>query len=207
MKNENIPTNYEIPSTGKLIKSTIVAILIAAFLLFTVILPAEYGIDPLGAGKILGLTKMGEIKQSLAREAEVQSSISVPEIESAQTNSSGQLSQAAETDENPITRKDSFTFSLEPDKGKEIKLTMTKGSSVTFAWQTDGGIANFDMHADSKKHQIKYHNYEKGKLEKSEGTLEAAFDGNHGWFWRNRTTSPLKITLDVFGSYSDVLEY
>lgn len=207
MKNENIPTNYEIPSMGKLIKSTIVAILFAALLLFTVILPAEYGIDPFRVGKIIGLTKMGEIKQSLAREAEALEKIPVPESKLAQTMSSENLAETAEAVEKPMSRKDSFTFSLEPDKGKEIKLTMTEGSSVIFAWKTDGGVANFDMHADSKKHQIKYHNYEKGKLEKSEGTLEAAFDGNHGWFWRNRTTGPLKITLEVNGSYTEVLEF
>tara|TARA_R110002020_G_scaffold232768_2_gene444272 strand:+ start:11459 stop:11578 length:120 start_codon:yes stop_codon:yes gene_type:complete len=33
--------------------------------------------------------------------------------------------------------------------------------------------------------------------------LEAAFDGNHGWFWRNRTGSPVTVTLKTDGDYSD----
>ena len=33
-------------------------------------LPAEYGIDPTGVGRLTGLTEMGEIKQQLAAEAE-----------------------------------------------------------------------------------------------------------------------------------------
>ena len=33
------------------------------------VLPAEYGIDPTGVGKLLRLTEMGQIKQQLAEEA------------------------------------------------------------------------------------------------------------------------------------------
>ena len=56
-------------SARKLLRSTIIALLVATMLLITVVLPAEYGIDPTGAGRVLGLTQMGEIKTRLAREA------------------------------------------------------------------------------------------------------------------------------------------
>ena len=46
----------EAPSKAKLLKATGVALAVALVLLFVAILPAEYGIDPLGAGKALGLT-------------------------------------------------------------------------------------------------------------------------------------------------------
>src|SRR5688572_17454638 len=68
MYNTDLPTRAELPSTGQLLRSTVVAALIAAGLLITTILPAEYGIDPTGIGRVLGLTKMGEIKVSLSRE-------------------------------------------------------------------------------------------------------------------------------------------
>ena len=84
---------------------------------------------------------------------------------------------------------------------------MVKGASVSYSWFTDRGKANFDAHADSKKLEIKYHNYDKGQLEKSEGIMEAAFDGNHGWFWRNRTSKPMSVTLEVTGNYTDVFQY
>ncbi len=69
MKNENIPANQELPSKSQLIKSTFLAIVIAALILVTIVLPAEYGIDPTGVGSAIGLLKMGEIKVSLAGEA------------------------------------------------------------------------------------------------------------------------------------------
>ena len=56
-------------SPGRLLRSTLIALAVAALLLTTVVLPAEYGIDPTGVGRVLGLTRMGEIKTRLAKEA------------------------------------------------------------------------------------------------------------------------------------------
>jgi hypothetical protein len=56
-------------SPRQLLRSVLIALAVALLLLFTVVLPAEYGIDPTGAGRVLGLTRMGEIKVRLAREA------------------------------------------------------------------------------------------------------------------------------------------
>ena len=40
-----------------------------------------------------------------------------------------------------------------------------------------------------------------------EGELVAAFDGSHGWFWRNRTDQDVKITLRTSGEYTEVKQY
>ena len=55
----------------------------AVALLATVILPAEYAVDPTGIGGILGLTQMGEIKQQLADEATADLVVEAPEQELA----------------------------------------------------------------------------------------------------------------------------
>jgi len=57
------------PTSRQLLRSSAIAAAAALFILATVVLPAEYGIDPTGAGRVLGLTRMGEIKLRLAREA------------------------------------------------------------------------------------------------------------------------------------------
>ncbi|PHR92010.1 MAG: hypothetical protein COA69_09600 [Robiginitomaculum sp.] len=62
--------NLRGPYPPKLIKSTIVAIIAAAVTLITLVLPAEFGIDPTGVGKLTGLQRMGEIKAALAQELE-----------------------------------------------------------------------------------------------------------------------------------------
>jgi len=70
MYNAKRPTQSELPSPGKLLRSTLLAAVSAAAILVAIVLPSEYGIDPTGAGRLLGLTKMGEIKIQLAAEAE-----------------------------------------------------------------------------------------------------------------------------------------
>jgi len=62
--------NQDLPSLPQLRRATLVAVVIAAMLVVTAVLPAEYGIDPTGLGRRLGLTQMGRLKQELAREAE-----------------------------------------------------------------------------------------------------------------------------------------
>ena len=56
-----------LPSRRKVIIATGVALSTAAALLFGAILPAEYGIDPLGTGRLLGLLALGQA-QPLAAE-------------------------------------------------------------------------------------------------------------------------------------------
>ncbi len=202
MFNSNIPSDREVPSTGKLIKSTILAAITAGVLLVTVVMPAEYGIDPTGVGNAVGLKRMGEIKTSLAEEAAQDAAKDAQAVVVVEAEPEPQIvSEAAPTQshERQVT--------LAPDEGTEIKLTMTKGAKVDYTWETNGGKANFDVHGDSKKLKIDYHSYAKGSEQKSEGTLEADFDGNHGWFWRNRTKEPLTITLKTNGEYTAIKRY
>ena len=207
MYNSNIPSDRELPSSQKLIKSTIFAGVVAAILLITTVLPAEYGIDPTGIGNAIGLKKMGEIKVSLKKEAtaavteNVQKTVPVQES----TESKVGLTLASVKPVNPEPEKeivmDTISVTLNPDQGTEVKTKMRKGETLKYKWSTDGGRANFDVHADSKKLKINYHNYEKGSQKIKEGSITAAFDGSHGWFWRNRTSKTLTIVLEVSGEF------
>lgn len=77
MYNTDMPGRADLPTTRQLIRSTLIALAAAAALLVTVVLPAEYAVDPTGAGRLLGLTRMGEIKQQLAEEAAADAAASV----------------------------------------------------------------------------------------------------------------------------------
>ena len=48
----------EVPSLKKLLTATAIAALAAAAILIAFVLPAEYGIDPLGSGRALGLGEL-----------------------------------------------------------------------------------------------------------------------------------------------------
>jgi hypothetical protein len=62
-------------SPGSLLVSTLGSALAAGAILVFAWLPAEYGIDPTGVGRMLGLTKMGEIKQQLYAEAALEDAV------------------------------------------------------------------------------------------------------------------------------------
>ena len=57
------------PSPKALLRSTVIALVVAIVILVTMVLPAEYGIDPTGIGRVLKLTQMGEFKIMTAQEA------------------------------------------------------------------------------------------------------------------------------------------
>ena len=69
MFNSQRPSSSDLPTNRQLVKATAFALVTATVLLVTVVLPAEYAIDPTGAGRLLGYSEMGEIKQQLAAEA------------------------------------------------------------------------------------------------------------------------------------------
>lgn len=204
MYNANFPHKSELPSTAKLIKSTVIAAVAALVILVTVVMPAEYGIDPVGIGNLLGLKKMGEIKMSLAREAAEQDA---PPAAAGQPASGLRMAAAAAPGKNraaAAVRTDELRVTLAPNQGAEIKVELAKGRQVKYSWASSGGRANYDVHGDSEKLDIDYHGYSKGSEQKKEGVLEAAFDGQHGWFWRNRTGAALTVTLKVSGEHTGV---
>lgn len=204
MYNANKPDASELPSTGKLLKSTGIAVAVASALLVTVVLPAEYGVDPTRVGSLLGLTEMGRIKMQLAAEAEAEEAGLQP-APAAPPAVAAAATHAATPTPTPIApgvRTDETVLTLAPDQGAEIKLVMEEGARVDFTWTSSGGAINYDTHAD--RPGTPYHGYGKGSEQRVEGELVAAFTGSHGWFWRNRSGEPVTITLQTTGAYSEV---
>ncbi len=214
MFNSEIPIRAELPSSAQLIKSTILALIVAAVLLVTVVLPAEHAIDPTGIGKMLKLTEMGEIKKQLATEAEAdrqkdlqsQQTPAQPEKRSSfGTIISQWLVGSAQAQEIRLAqaKTDEIRVTLKPNEGVEYKMTMKKGAKAIYSWKIEGGVVNYDMHGTPGSG--KETSYKKGRGSAGEeGTLEAAFDGSHGWFWRNRGTAPVTIILKTNGDYAEI---
>lgn len=208
MYNAEIPKDIELPSSKKLIKSTVIAAVSAVVVLVTCVMPAEYAIDPTGMGKVLGLTKMGEIKQSLAQESvngiNVQQTVNSAEQMSVETSTQTAIDTVQIT--MPAINKESISIELKPGQATEVKLTMPQSASVNFDWKAVGGGLNYDTHGDPvNAPKGFYHGYGKGKNETTQkGVLKAAFDGKHGWFWRNRTENPVTVTLLVEGQFSEM---
>ena len=193
------PLASELPSSARLLRSTAMAAGVAGVLLVTTILPAEYAIDPTGIGRLLGLTQMGEVKVALAAEAELADAQPVPEPATAVAPKPSTAQVAAPASAAAPQPPHEVSITLAPNQAAEIKVEMRKGATIRYLWSTDGPRVNFDTHGDGAG--IKYHGYAKGSEVRSQGSLIAAFDGSHGWFWRNRSAKPATITLRVEGDY------
>jgi hypothetical protein len=98
--------------------------------------------------------------------------------------------------------RDEVSYTLNPGEGIEVKLAMEEGQVARFAWTANGSVVNFDLHGDGGGQSI---SYEQGRaVPEASGDLTAAFSGNHGWFWRNRTEAPVTVTLRAGGDYSEL---
>ena len=137
MYNSDIPSRAELPSARRLLRSTLLALIAAIVILITIVLPAEYGIDPTGIGRVLGLAEMGEIKVQLAEEAAAdrerheQSTGAAPDQSLLIDQVIGFFcaSAHAQTDElGSAPSEDEFVVTLAPGEYFEVKLIMFEGS-------------------------------------------------------------------------------
>lgn len=219
MFNANIPPVSELPSSTQLLRSTAIAAAIAAVLLVTAVLPAEHGIDPTGLGRVLGLTQMGEIKVQLQEEAEADrpgAQGAAPDgkqsfdLEAIGTLLAGLVVSPAAAQTLPVqiaqaAQSDTVKVTLKPGEGAEVKAVMTKDARLTYSWKSEGGTVNHDTHGEPTGNPNATHSYKKGRgVAGDDGVLTAAFDGHHGWFWRNRGDVPVTVTLTASGAYSDL---
>lgn len=204
--------SYEppLPSPRQLAKATGIAALVAGGLLVTTILPAEYGIDPTGIGRVLGLTQMGKAKQAPPpdRRSDLRG-IDGPQLAWLRApNLPATLIDAGDEPRVHLTqapvadRSDEVTLTLKPNEAAEVKAFMKTGDEMKYTWVATGGRLNFDFHGEPPNAPSNvYTSYEKGTRDKAEGSFKAKFDGTHGWFWRNRTSQPITVTVKTTGRY------
>jgi hypothetical protein len=88
-----------------------------------------------------------------------------------------------------------------------VKLRMRRGASARFEWTARGGTVNFDTHGEPPNPPRGfYHGYGSGRASAGErGEITAAFDGTHGWFFRNRSGRPVTVSLRTEGAYEAII--
>ncbi|MBT9590015.1 MAG: hypothetical protein IV089_03760 [Thiobacillus sp.] len=200
----NTHNTHPLPTLPQLIKATGIALVAAAAILITTVLPAEHGIDPTGIGKVLGLTTLsapsGEAASALI--PDVSAATLLPSSVAAAA-SVAQTSAATVIKSEVPFRSDEMMLTLQPGEGDEIKATMRKGEQFVFIWTAEGGKVNFDMHGERPNVGAEFTSYWKDTQQtRAQGTFVAPFDGTHGWFWRNRGDQPVRIKVNVSGFYS-----
>lgn len=167
---------HPVTSTKTLLVSSILATLLAVVVLLTVILPAEYNIDPTKVGGLLGLTRLAE------------------PIEAASPKfSNGDVSNKQEIIE----------VTVPAGEGIEYKFYVKQHNKIEYEWLTDGEPLYFDLHGEPEGDTTDYfESYAIATLSEMKGSFIAPFDGSHGWYWKNTSDEPVAVQLIVDGQFT-----
>ncbi len=106
--------------------------------------------------------------------------------------------------------RDTIIIDIPARDSKEYKFQLAEGAILEYAWQTDGPELFFDFHGDPAGDTTGYYKtFKKNTKSQDSGSLVTSFVGTHGWYWKNNSTFPVVITLQVKGDYQrlDLMEH
>ncbi len=167
---------HPIQSTSALVKALLFALAIATILFLTMVLPAEYGIDPTGIGTQLGLNNLTNAEPA-------------PVV----------VSRAGEGD--LAFREDTTEIFVPARDGLEYKFFLNQYANLNYEWSSTGSLY-FDLHGEPEGDNTGYfESYAAAKLSEMKGSITTPFSGSHGWYFRNDTETDATVTLKTLGNY------
>lgn len=204
------PYETQPPSTRRLLASALIALTSAVLALIVLVLPAEYGIDPTGAGRILGLTEMHAPVRTIKIANVIGGNESYREVALPQFGQPVPLpNPAVHQDERRAFASRTLQITIPPEKETEVKAVLKTGKVMLYAWHVNRGDIYSDFHGHDPKagddYWVRYKEQQQGNA--GNGSLVAPFTGEHGWYWLNYNDFPVTVTLTVSGYYDDIVDY
>jgi len=185
----------DLPSRRKLALTTTIAVFAAAMILITLVLPAEYNVDPLGTGRALGLTR-----------------IAAPEARPDEPVPPSAGQPLAPVQSGPIGayladyKTDSTQFVLGPYEFVEYKYHLEQGATMLYSWKSTAAVIH-DFHGEKDSARGEAISFEKKERRHGTGTFTAPFTGIHGWYWENPGGDTITVSVRSAGFYSGALEF
>jgi hypothetical protein len=185
------------PSLSTLAKTTGIALVVAGVLLVTLVLPAEYGIDPVGTGRWLGLTEIASPSLRPVEAVRPAGAVLAP----VQNGPLGEYPAAF--------KFDVFEIALGPYEYVEYKYRLEQGATMLYSWTATAPLLQ-DFHGEregaaSGGAPIE-ESFDKQDRRQASGSLTAPFSGIHGWYWENPGGETITIRLTTAGFYSSAVE-
>jgi hypothetical protein len=183
------PTDSATDARQRIAVAAGAALLVAGLVLVMFVLPAEYGVDPLGTGARLGLLELGLTGQRVE---------ALNAAASAETTG-----QAIIAGQDRGFQQETIEFTIAARDAMEYKYRLDKGEALLYSWKASGPL-NYELHAEPDGAPRGYaQSYEKGaQTAQASGTLTAPFAGIHGWYWENTSGQEVKVTLTAAGFYN-----
>ncbi len=179
MQTTGSTSNTRQPRRAKILLATLAALCVAILVLLTIVLPAEFDRDPLGVGEALGI-------RGLSRQ---------PQLDRVRSEKIGY-------------GEDAVSFELLPFEFVEYKYRLHEGGTMLYRWSATAAVVAFDFHGEPDDGPEGFaESYRIGKADRQNGAFTAPFSGIHGWFWENRGTHPVTVTVTTAGFYSAALQF
>ncbi len=167
-----------------MVRATLVALAVSGALLVTIVLPAEFGVDPLGTGRALGLLDLYGSESADAAVAVLLPTEGGPVF----------------TQLDPY-RTDSREFRLGAYGTLEFKYQLAAGAAMAYEWKASDPL-RFDFHTEREGNPEASDTFEKGEAADKRGAYIAPYAGIHGWYWKNNTDREVTLALTSTGFYS-----
>ena len=164
-------------------KAILVSFLTATAVLVTTVLPAEFGIDPIGTGRALGLLDLYASESAAAAPTVI-----LP------TESGPVFSQTS------AYEADSREFAIGAYGTLEFKYQLAEGAAMLYEWKATEPVS-FDFHTEREGNPDASDTFEKGEASEKRGAYVAPYAGIHGWYWKNNTDREVRIALTSTGFY------
>ncbi|RQO79019.1 hypothetical protein DBR40_04660 [Pedobacter sp. KBW01] len=202
--------SHQIIEKSKIIKAVLIALVVAAILSVTAILPAEYGLDPLGTGKAFGFGKLYVPDNGMGEESQMTVKKNNPVIKLEKAGSGPDVKRPAEADlpapvQQYTHREDTVRVTIPAGKGIEYKIRMLKYGQLKYEWLTSKGDLYFDFHGEPKElkpsKNTYFDSYTIAYSNNMVGTFLSPFEGKHGWYFRNEEGKDILVTLRLKGEY------
>lgn len=101
-------------------------------------------------------------------------------------------------------REDTKEFIVGARGSLEYKLAMDEGARMEFSWSAPGALY-FDFHGDREGDTSgAFTRHKSGTATLDKGTFTAPFEGRHGWYWENKGSQGVTVTLTTKGEYAIV---
>jgi hypothetical protein len=180
-------------SARRMLALTAGAFVVASLIVFGAILPAEFNWDPLGIGRVTGLSRLWAPRQV----AFDTSATSVP------------LAR-----EYPAAfRSDTVEIPLRPEGDRrggdelEYKVRMSKDATLIYEWSVSAipipteFYYDFHGHTTTPGAEMTVATYKKDTGTSANGALTAPFDGIHGWYFQNQSLNHVVVRVRISGFY------
>ncbi len=166
-----------------------------AMIVLGAIMPAEFNTDPLGLGKLTGLSRLWA-------------------LEAKTFNAGGDVSLSYSSTAPRASHVVDIPLGAAgwAEEALEYKVRMAPGQSVLYRWQAlnlDGSPVTVPVEFDQHGHDVVDEHvpetvvdYRKGRALSEEGSMTAPLEGIFGWYFRNHAPDPIIVRLKVEGYYS-----